>query len=57
MTLLQRDREKMEEGKIQELISLVQDGLLQLEVAAERLNMTVDEFSELMKEKENNEYI
>lgn len=54
MTLLQRDREKMEEGKIQELISLVQDGLLQPEVAAERLNMTVDEFSELMKEKENN---
>ena len=47
----------MEEGKIQELISLVQDGLLQLEVAAERLNMTVNEFSELMKEKENNEYI
>ena len=34
MTLLQRDREKYEEGKIETFISLVQDGLLQPEIAA-----------------------
>ena len=62
MTLLQRDKVKYEEGRVegkvegrtQELISLVRDGLLLPEIAAERLNMTVDNFFELMKEKENN---
>ena len=61
MTLLQRDKVKYEEGRVegkvegrtQELISLVRDGLLLPEIAAERLNMTVDKFFELMKEKEN----
>jgi len=61
MTLLQRDKVKYEEGRVegkvegrtQELISLVRDGLLLPEIAAERLNITVDKFFELMKEKEN----
>ena len=61
MTLLQRDKVKYEEGRVegkvegrtQELISLVRDGLLLPEIAAERLNMSVDKFFELMKEKEN----
>lgn len=54
MTLSQRDREKMEEWKTQELIAPVRDGLLQLEIAADRLNITVDELFKLMKELENN---
>ena len=57
MTLLQRDREKYEEGKIEgriegkieELIALVDDGLLTVEVAAKRANVTIEKFSELQK--------
>ena len=57
MTLLQRDREKYEEGKIEgriegkieELIALVDDGLLTVEVAAKRANVTIEKFSELRK--------
>ena len=56
MTLLQRDREKYEEGKIEgkiegrleELFSLVDDGILTIEVAASRANYTVEKFSELL---------
>ena len=53
MTLLQRDREKYEEGKIEgkieELIALVDEGLLTVEVAAKRANVTIEKFSELRK--------
>ena len=55
MTLLQRDREKFEEGKIEgkiegkleELFSLVDDGLISTEVAADRAGLSAKEFSEL----------
>ena len=57
MTLLQRDREKFAEGKAEgiaegkneELVSLVKDGLLELAVAAKRAGMTVEEFEKIMK--------
>ena len=55
MTLLQRDREKYEEGKAEgkaeELVSLVNDGIIQPEVAAKRLGITVTEFETLLEEK------
>ena len=55
MTLLQRDREKFEEGKIEgkiegkleELFSLVDDGLLTIDVAATRANLSIEKFSDL----------
>jgi hypothetical protein len=51
MTLLQRDREKYEEGKIEgkleELFSLVDDGLLTIDVAATRANLSIEKFSDL----------
>lgn len=37
------------EGKIEELISLVKDKLLELDVAAQRCNMSVEDFSKLLK--------
>ena len=57
MTLLQRDREKfaegkaegMIEGKMEELVALVNDGIISLEVAAKRADMSVDKFEEMMK--------
>ena len=36
------------EGKILTLIDLVQDGTLDIEIAAAKANMTVDEFKETM---------
>ncbi|WP_458458090.1 hypothetical protein [Pseudobutyrivibrio sp.] len=61
MTLLQRDREKFEEGRVEgivegkseELVSLVCDGLLDIDVAVERLGISVEEFEELMEKEEN----
>ncbi len=53
MTLLQRDREKYEEGKTETLISLVKDGLISAEVAAQRLNMQMDEFLKLLDSQGN----
>ncbi len=51
MTLLQRDKEKFEEGKIEgkleELFSLVDDGLLTIDVAATRANLSIEKFSDL----------
>ena len=53
MTLLQRDREKKTEGKIEELVSLVNDGLLQIDIAVDRCNMTVEEFETMMQQIKN----
>ena len=53
MTLLQRDREKFEEGRSEELVSLVRDGLLDIHVAAERIDISVEEFEKLMEKEEN----
>ena len=53
MTLLQRDREKFEEGRLEELVSLVRDGLLDIHVAAERIDISVEEFEELMEKEKN----
>lgn len=53
MTLLQRDREKFEEGRMEELVSLVCDGLLDIHVAAERLGISFEEFGELMEKEKN----
>ena len=38
------------EGKAEAYIDLVKDGLLTVEVAAERLNMSEEQFEEIMKE-------
>ena len=40
--------ESIFEGKILTLIDLVQDGSLDIEIAAAKANMTVDEFKEAM---------
>lgn len=40
--------ESILEGKILTLIDLVQDGSLDIEIAAAKANMTVDEFKEAM---------
>ena len=40
--------ESILEGKIFTLIDLVQDGSLDIEIAAAKANMTVDEFNEAM---------
>ena len=40
--------ESILEGKIFTLIDLVQDGSLDIEIAAAKANMTVDEFKEAM---------
>ena len=40
--------ESILEGKILTLIDLVQDGTLDIEIAAAKANMTVDEFKEAM---------
>ena len=40
--------ESILEGKILTLIDLVQDGTLDIEIAAAKANMTVDEFKETM---------
>ncbi len=54
MTLLQRDREKYEEGlaegKLAELISLAKEGILPINIAASRLNKTPEEFAKLMQQ-------
>ena len=39
----------IEQGKIYTLISLVADGLLRIEDAADKLNVSVEEFKDLMK--------
>lgn len=72
MTLLQRDREKFEEGKAEGkaegiaegfaegklegiaevLIGLVVDGLLDIDIAAKRLNKSPEELQELIKKKD-----
>ena len=60
MTLLQRDREKYEEGKVEgkaegraeALIALVTDGLLDIDIAAKRLNKSPEELQELIKKKD-----
>ena len=52
MTLLQRDREKYEEGKVEgraeALISLVADGLLDIDIAAKKLNKSPEELLEII---------
>lgn len=40
--------ESILEGKILTLIDLVQDGTLDIKIAAAKANMTVDEFKEIM---------
>ena len=38
-----------EKGEKQALVDLVKDGLLDIEIAAERAHLTVEEFKKLMK--------
>ena len=49
MTLLMRDQEMMRKGTMTTLFSLVQDGILTLDEAASRVNMTPEEFKEAME--------
>lgn len=43
--------EGLQQGTIKTLIDLVKDGLLDIEIAAERANLTVEEFKVLMEKK------
>lgn len=53
MTLLMRDQEMMrkgiQQGTMNTLFSLVEDGILTLDDAAARVNMTPEEFKEAME--------
>lgn len=53
MTLLMRDQEMMrkgiQQGTMTTLFSLVEDGILTLDDAASRVNMTPEEFKEAME--------
>lgn len=44
-------REGREEGRLMEIISLVKDGILSIEVAANRAGMSVAEFEKAMKQE------
>ena len=52
LTLIQRDREKYEEGKVEgkaeALIALVTDGLLDIDIAAKRLNKSPEELQDII---------
>ena len=50
MTLLMRDRENIEKGKMQMLFSMVQDGELSIEKAAGKVNIPASDFEKQMKE-------
>ncbi len=50
MTLEMKFREKKDEGKLEILTSLVSDGLLSLDEAVKRSELTEREFLEKMKE-------
>ena len=52
MTLLMRDKEKFNEGKLDTLISLVKDGVLELKEAIKRSGLTEIEFKKLMDSKQ-----
>ena len=52
MTLLMRDKEKFNEGKLETLISLVKDGVLDLAEAIKRSGLTEDEFKKRLNSKE-----
>ena len=43
--------EGLQQGTIKTLIDLVKDDLLDIEIAAERANLTVEEFKVLMEKK------
>ena len=43
--------EGLQQGTIKTLIDLVKDGLLDIEIAAERANLTVEEFKVLMEKE------
>ena len=59
MTLLQKEQESfdrgleqgLEQGKLLQLISLVNDGLLDIEVASKRAGITVKEIKKRLEEK------
>ena len=53
MTLLMRDQEMMRKGTMTTLFSLVKDGILTLDDAAARVNMTPEEFKEAMEKSAN----
>lgn len=44
-------REGREEGRLMEIISLVKDGILSIDVAANRAGMSVAEFEKAMKQE------
>ena len=49
MALLMRDQEMMQKGRNQTLFSLLQDGILEPSVAAEKANMSLGEFEAAMQ--------
>ena len=59
MTLLMRDQENIEkgrvegraEGRMKELYDLVQDGLLSLDVAVQRSGLTKEKFLEIVQKE------
>lgn len=53
MTLFMRDQEMMRKGTMSTLFSLVEDGILSIDVAAARVNMEPEEFKEAMEKSKS----
>ena len=53
MTLFMRDQEMMRKGAMSTLFSLVEDGILSIDVAAARGNMEPEEFKEAMEKSKS----
>ena len=53
MTLFMRDQEMMRKGAMSTLFSLVEDGILSIDVAAARVNMEPEEFKEAMEKSKS----
>ena len=53
MTLFMRDQEMMRKGTMSTLFSLVEDGILLIDVAAARVNMEPEEFKEAMEKSKS----
>ncbi|WP_455719918.1 hypothetical protein [Agathobacter sp.] len=50
MTLLMRDQEMIQKGRISEIYELVQDGDLSVERAAEKIGVSMSELAQAMEE-------
>ena len=53
MTLLMRDQENIQKGKIELLVKLVSDGTISIQKAAAEADLDVESFEKILKENQN----